>query len=266
MAEETWSYVGVDRGGSDWIAVGYSDQGSIDATVYDTIDELWTVHGDDADRIVVDVPIGLCGSVDDSDTCGKLSDGELSRLCDDLARPVIGSRSSSVFPAPCREAIELAADGAQDSEVKQANERHTGKGLTQQAVSIVPCIAEVDELLRNGGDPEVLVEGHPEVCFRALADAELGHSKKTAPGVAERLRLLESADDYQQGTWRRLASELAAEGYSTGLDDLLDALVLAVTAGAPEDELQTLPADPPKDDENLPMQMVYRRVEPFAVD
>jgi predicted RNase H-like nuclease len=266
MGGETWSYIGVDRDGSDWIAVGYSEQSPMGATVYDTIDQLWVVHGDTADRIVVDVPIGLCSSLEDPDPCGRITDGELSRHCDDLARTVIGSRSSSIFAAPCRTAVELAADGAEYSEVNETNREHTGKGLMQQAANIAPCIVEVDELLRDDGDPDILVEGHPEVCFRALGDSDLNHSKKTAPGVDERLSLLESMSEYEQGTWRRLARELADEGHSTGLDDLLDALALAVAAGASFDELQTLPADPPEDGEGLPMQMVYRRDEPLEVD
>jgi predicted RNase H-like nuclease len=266
MAGENWSYIGVDRDGSDWIAVGYSEHSPLGATVYDTIDQLWAVHGDRADRIVVDVPIGLCSSLEHPDPCGRITDGELSRHCDDLARTVIGSRSSSVFTAPCRTAVELAADGAEYSEVNETNREHTGKGLMQQAANIAPCIVEVDELLRDDGDPDILVEGHPVVCFRAFGDSDLDHSKKTAPGVDERLSLLESTGEYERGTWRQLARELADEGYSAGLDDLLDALALAVTAGASSDELQTIPPDPPEDDEGLPMQMVYRRDEPFEVD
>jgi len=266
MAGENWSYLGVDRDGSDWIAVGYSEQGPIEATVYGSINQLWAGHGHTADHIVVDVPIGLCSSLDDPEPCGRITDGELSRHCDDLAKTVIGSRFSSVFTAPCRMAVELAADGAPYSEVNEANRDHTGKGLMQQAANIAPCIIEVDELLRDDGDPDILVEGHPEVCFRAFGDSDLGHSKKTAPGVDERLSLLDSIGEDERGTWRRLARELADEGHSTGLDDLLDALALAVTAGASSDELQTLPADPPEDDEGLPMQMVYRRDEPFDID
>lgn len=63
-----------------------------------------------------------------------------------------------------------------------------------------------------------------------------------------------------------LARNLADEGYSVGLDDLLDPLVLAVTAAAPEDEFQALPTDPPTDGTGLPMQMVYRRTEQFDVE
>lgn len=265
MADHTWSHIGVDRDGSDWVAVGYSRGGSVGAAVYETISDLWTVHGDSADRIVVDVPIGLCGSVEDADPAGKLENGELSRRCDDLARDVVGPRSSSVFTAPCREAVEESAKGASYSEVNATNREHTGKGLMRQAASIAPCIAEVDELLRGEGDAAVLVEGHPEVCFRALADRELQYNKQTAPGVVERLSALESTDEYEHCTWRRLTRALAADGHSTGLDDILDALALAVTALAPPAEFQTLPSDPPTDDEGLPMQMVYRREEPFEV-
>ncbi|SFR97651.1 Predicted nuclease (RNAse H fold) [Halomicrobium zhouii] len=266
MADETWTQIGVDRDGGNWIAVGFSPDDDIGAAVFDSIDELWAEHGDDADRIVVDVPIGLCDPDDASSPCCKESDEELSRRCDDLARGVIGGRHSSVFTAPCREVARKADDGASYEEVNETNKDQTGKGLTQQAANIADCIMEVDELLQGEGDQDILVEGHPEVCFRAFADEDLAHSKKTASGVDERLRLLESTTEYGDSSWRDLTRELTTEGYSVGLDDLLDALVLAVTAVASEDEFQTLPEGPPEDTTGLPMQMVYRRAEPFDVE
>jgi hypothetical protein len=53
--------------------------------MFDTINELWKTYGEAAERIVVDVPIGLCESHDTTDGCVQ-TDSELSRLCDDLAR------------------------------------------------------------------------------------------------------------------------------------------------------------------------------------
>jgi predicted RNase H-like nuclease len=46
--------------------------------------------------------------------------------------------------------------------------------------------------------------------------------------------------------------------YKVGIDDVLDAFALALTACAPHDEFQRLPSDPPEDTRGLPMQMVYR--------
>ena len=40
-------------------------------------------------------------------------------------------------------------------------------------------------------------------------------------------------------------------------DDILDALVAAIIATRGEDQLKTVPEDPPKDARGLPMEMVF---------
>lgn len=262
--DDTWRHVGVDWDSGEWIAVGYPAGGGASAGTFDTIGELWATHGESADRIVVDVPVGLCQSRETQTGCPE-TDGELSRPCDDLARQVLGSRSSSVFTPPCRAAAKKVVDDAAYSEVNETNRDRTGKGLMRQAANIAPGIVEVETLLLGEGDPTVVVEGHPEVCFRAFAGAPLEYSKRTAPGMVERLAALEDNTEYEAGTWRRLAETLGQRGHDTGADDLLDALALAITASAPESEFQRLPQDPPTDAAGLPMQMVYRRQTPFAV-
>jgi len=264
MAAEPWRYIGVDWDSGAWVAVGYTASGDADAAVFGSIEKLWDERGAAADRIVVDVPIGLCESRERPDGCME-EDGELSRECDDLARDVIGPRSSSVFTAPCREAVRLADDEADYSEINETNEDRTGKGLMRQAANIAPGIVEVEDLLCELEDLTAVVEGHPEVCFRAFADDMLQYNKKTAPGMDERLTALEDSTEYTAGTWRHLAATLAEKGHETGADDLLDALSLALTARASEEERQRLPDKdpPPEDPEGLPMQMVYRRSEPF---
>lgn len=265
MADTPWTNIGVDWDSGAWIAVGYPDQGDPAVAMFDTIEALWATHGATAERIVVDVPVGLCESCEIPAGCVE-TNGELSRRCDDLARSVIGPRSSSVFTAPCREAARAAAAGAAYTDVNQTNKARTGKGLMQQAANIAAGIVEVEELLLLGaGDPSTLVEGHPEVSFRAFADDGLQFNKRTAPGMAERLAALEAATEYEQGTWRRLAASLGDGGHDAGADDLLDALGLALTAKAPQADLHTLPPEPPTDAEGLPMQMVYRRPRQFEI-
>lgn len=263
MPEESWQYVGVDWDSGGWIAVGYTESGEPEAASFESIAEFWDKYGADAIRTVVDVPIGLCGSRDQPDWGPE--DDELSRECDDLARAVIGPRSSSVFTAPCKAAVEAAANGDSYDEVNQMNRDHTGKGLMQQAANIASGIREVEELILDQEVKDRLLEGHPEVCFRAFADGNLEFNKKTAPGMAERLKALEDATGYDEGTWLALAESLGNDGQATGTDDLLDALALALTAKAEEDEFQKLPENPLEDFEGLPMQMVYRRPEPFDV-
>lgn len=52
---------------------------------------------------------------------------------------------------------------------------------------------------------------------------------------------------------------------SVGRDDVVDAMVAAITATASTDSLQTLPAYPPKDSQGLPMEMVYAFIQPNSV-
>ena len=253
-------FVGVDWSSGAWVAVAYSnDRDSPEAFVSEEIPEVWEEYGESASRIVVDVPIGLC-EPSESTECGCVvdSEGELSRECDDLGRSAIGSRYRSVFTAPCREAARLAADGAEHAEVSAVNRSVTGKGLTQQAANIAVGIVDVEELLLDVGDSTCLVEGHPEVCFRAFNGEELTHSKKTALGVDERLSALEMVPEYSTGDWRRVAQQLNGTEFTIGMDDVLDAFVLALTACAPDEEYRRLPENPPEDARGLPMQMVYR--------
>jgi predicted RNase H-like nuclease len=233
-----------------------------DTEIFDEIQELWDAYGDTSHRIVIDVPIGLCESLDADECLCQEADGELSRECDDLARRVVGEQYRSVFTAPARQAAELAAEGRNEyAEITEKNRALTGKGLSQQAASISRGIVEVENLLRNGGDEKILVEGHPEVCFRAFNGESLTYSKKTAPGVDERLSAIVDVPEYSDDDWRTLARALGDENHTVQLDDLLDALVLALTACADDVELQTLPLEPPVDARGLPMQMVYRSVK-----
>lgn len=262
MTENRWRYVGVDWDSGGWIAVGYSGDGSPVADAFETVEDLWTAHGADAERMVVDIPIGLCTSREATAGC-EVTDGELSRCCDRLARAVVGRRSPSVFTPPCRAAARAAAEDADYSTVNSLNREQTGKGLMRQAANIADGIVQTEDLLLDRGIADTVVESHPEVCFRAFAAGPLGFNKRTAPGMNERLAALESSTGYERGTWRRLAERLGERGHRAGADDLLDALALALTASAPEGQQQSLPADPPTDQRGLPVQIVYRRSDPF---
>lgn len=256
-------HLGVDWASGAWVSVIYPDRGDPRVEVSSSIADLWDDVGKRSERMVVDVPIGLCGSLAaESDPCLE-QDGKLSRQCDRLARRAIRPRASSVFPTPARNAVQLAADGADYAIANKKNRALTGKGVMQQAVSMAPGIIAVDRLLEAGADPEVLVEGHPELSFRAFMDSALQYSKKTAAGVAERLAALEEVPEYSPRDWRELANQLRDEDHQVTLDDLLDALGLALTAGAREQEFQQLPPKPPEDLQGRPMRMVYRRSEPF---
>lgn len=263
MTQKT--YVGVDWSSGAWLAVVYTRDGLHSVTVLKEIGDIWGRYEDSAERIVADVPIGLCDPVEREATKCEDTDGELSRRCDDLARGVIKSRSSSVFTTPSREATRLAADDETPYEAVNARNRAvTGKGLMRQAANIAPGIVEVEDLLLEEDiDTETLVEGHPEVCFRAFNGKPLSHSKKYAAGVYERLQALQTVDEYEASHWEEILEVVYDADYQVTVDDVLDATALALTAAAPDGEFWRLPIHPPTDRQGLPMQMVYRADVPF---
>ncbi|RQG91790.1 DUF429 domain-containing protein [Natrarchaeobius chitinivorans] len=232
-------------------------------------EELWESFDRTPDRILVDVPIGLFDE-DDDET------GERGRRCDTLARNALGSRSASVFTPPARQAAVRARDGKSHEDVSETNRDIVGKGLSIQAYHIAPGIAQMDSFLNSGNEAEMerrrerVEEAHPEVCFVAFNGGELEHPKTSAVGLGERLSVLENVADDPAKTFREITRELAEhedEGDVTDVtaDDVLDALALALTASANEDELRTIPENPPKDQRRLPMQMVYRAESPLEV-
>ena len=198
-------------------------------------------------RVFVDMPIGL-------------PDGPEPRDCDREARKKLGRRHSSVFNAPAR----IVLEAIDYDEARRLSREATGKSISRQAFGIVQKIREVDAVLRGSRRARRLVrEVHPEICFRALAGGRaMTSGKKTAAGFEERLAVLEAvrpgvgadvAGILRQGLGRRAAP-----------DDVLDALVAAITASLGDEALATLPAAPPRDRFGLPMEMVYAKRWPVG--
>jgi predicted RNase H-like nuclease len=195
-----------------------------------------------ADAALIDIPIGLPDS------------GPEGRLCDREARRLLGAgRAASVFSAPARPA--LAATGY--AHALELNRRATGRGLSRQAWNIVPKISAIDTLLcANGALRDVLRECHPELCFRALnAGQAMRFSKKRPEGRKERLGVLE----IHFPPCRALLDQACAAFLrrEVACDDIVDALVCAVTAKVGFGHYRTLPAAPPRDGRGLPMEIVY---------
>lgn len=106
------------------------------------------------DRALIDMPIGLPSH-------GK-------RLCDLMARETLGTRRSTLFAIPSRQAI-YAGSYAECCEI---NSIHQGCRVSKQAWKIAPKIRELDLFLR--ADPtrhNHVAEGHPELAFKALSPA-----------------------------------------------------------------------------------------------
>jgi predicted RNase H-like nuclease len=195
-----------------------------------------------ADSMLIDIPIGLCDS------------GPEGRDCDREARRLLGrGRASSVFSAPARRT--LVANGYADA--LACNRQATGRGLSRQAWGIVPKIRAIDALLREQRTLRgVLRECHPELCFWALNGRRaMQYNKKQGQGQQERLAVLECYFPHCDELF-----ELASEKFlrrEVARDDIIDAMVCAVTAKLGYGRYQTVPVRPPRDTQGLPMEIVY---------
>lgn len=202
--------VGVDGCRGGWFAV--TDIPGSACQVFSRLQELLDAYPG-ASRVFIDIPLGLC---DDAE-----------RQPEHLARKVLGRRSSSVFPVPCRAAV-YAEDYLTACDV---NARATGKRISKQAWNICNKIREADQVTDTR-----LLETHPEIAFLALAGEPLQYSKKTPDGIAERLALLpETAHAIYERAMLAYARSVLAR------DDVLDALALLACAGMTQTTLPAIP-------------------------
>ncbi len=243
---------GVDWARGQWLVVGLTRTDEITVDVEPDFEALMETSG--GSQVVVDVPIGLLEGRD------RDGDEPVRRRCDVAARKYIGPRYRSVFPAPSRLAAHRAADDRPYDEVADVNQEVTGKRITQQAYHISKAIAEVDVYILKTGAADTVLEGHPEVCFRAFKGDVLHHPKASAAGVGERLTALESVLIDPAELLHEALTGLEGTDHQVQVDDVLDALALAATAREPGDGFCFLPEteEPPKDVRGIPMQMVYR--------
>lgn len=227
--------IGIDGCRSGWFAVVIEDDASWHTTCYNNINEFWKDH-QDAETILIDIPIGL---------------PEKGRREADLeGRKLLRSRRMSLFMTPVRKAVYATAY-AQASEL---NQKATGKRISRQAWNISTKIREVDGFLRQTPKAvEIMHESHPELVFFGLLGEPLDYSKKKRQGITERLRILDRV--YPQALDIYNSAVDIYRRRDVNYDDIVDALGLAVAAHL--GNLRTIPANPPRDAHDLPMQIVY---------
>ena len=231
-------FLGVDGCRNGWIYSWIRERRIYEVGFAERIDIIWD-RFNDARLILIDIPIGLSNTK--------------HRGCDVDARTYLKPRSGScVFPAPCREALH--AKTYQDA--CRTNKRITGNKISGQTWNIMPKIKEIDSFI--GSVPEArktFRESHPEVCFRALHGMPVGPSKKTSEGILLRLaiikRHLDQVDKHVLNAIIRFKIDGAV------VDDILDAIVLSVSAQFAASKPMTLPPQPAMDDAGLPMEIVY---------
>jgi len=192
--------------------------------------------------IGVDMPIGF---LDRAEPGG--------RECDRRARGLLGSpRACSVFSPPVRAALRqttytaaLAANRASSA---------GGLGLSLQCFNLFLKMREVDAVLRRAGAAAARVrEVHPELAFRALAEAPAGlaWAKSCATGRARRAALL-------RGVYPGVDRALAARPRGAAVDDVLDAFAVCWSAARVARGVGVrLPPRPPRDARGLRMEIWY---------
>ena len=234
-------YIGVDGCRAGWFWVGLSIGSAWQFGVCETAVAL-SKKASTSKLTLVDIPIGLTET------------GVQGRTCDRMARRILGSpRASSVFTPPTRPT--LTAENYMDANI--INRKATGHGLSCQAWRIVPKIREVDDLLRTSADiQKVMREAHPEVCFWSLNNkSPMSNNKKKHAGRDERQKLLSKIFPQTSSLVHS-----AAETYlrrEVAWDDILDALVVAITAKFGFGNLRSLPDRLEHDRYGLPMEIVF---------
>ncbi|PYS50829.1 MAG: DUF429 domain-containing protein [Acidobacteria bacterium] len=206
---------GIDGCRGGWvIAKSEEDSRAVTFEVANNLESLFSQSSRGGFFIAIDIPIGLS---EDS-----------ARACDQEARKFLGSKGSSVFPVPCRPALQAAAPGRY-REACNLNFQASGRRLSKQSHAILPKIAHVDALMKPAMQ-QWIREAHPELAFATMNHCHfVSLNKRTIEGQRKRLQLLRNAG------LAITATDLVAERLRLGRanvkpDDLLDALACLTVA------------------------------------
>lgn len=190
---------------------------------------------------LIDIPIGLN------------SDSKAERSCDVTTRSMLGPRRSSLFPVPVRQAVHATSY----EQACQYNREIRGVSLSRQSWAICSKIAEVDDIMtRQPTLQERIKESHPEICFSALNDWHpMGLSKKLEAGRKDRLNLLCRYSKNAEEFFIKISNNYTRR--QVALDDMLDAMVLAISAKeAWFNSIPSLPLHPERGCQRIKMEMV----------
>jgi len=195
-------------------------------------DVLWATKG--CKVVCIDIPIGL-------------SDRD-RRRCDQKAKEILGNRQCCVFFAPIRPILSYKRYPA----ANRTSRCLSGHGLSIQSFNIMDKIHQVDSVMTPNKQKRFR-EVHPEVCFWALNHGQPMQRKKTTDaGRKDRMRVLAPIFQNLRGI---VTKDNRAKGVK--VDDILDALVAAYTAGQVVlDNYSTLPARPQRDGKGLRMEIL----------
>jgi predicted RNase H-like nuclease len=182
--------------------------------------------------LAIDIPIGLL---------------DCPRACDPAARKLLGPvRGCSIFPPPCRAALE-ATEYRLACEI---NQQRSGRKLSRQAWCIGPKIKAVDGAITPAGQNWAF-EVHPEVSFWAMNNCgPMTHGKKSREGKAERLELLHRL-------FPRIREHILCRPPRVSADDLLDAAAAAWSAVRIHEGTARCVCPPERDERGLEVTIRY---------
>jgi predicted RNase H-like nuclease len=193
--------VGLDGYSKGWVCVRI-DGAKRELHLLQAVSELATVK---FDRAGIDMPIGLPDH------------GE--RACDLEARAMLRPHASRVFTGAQR---GLWTHPSHD-EANRALKARGEKGVSIQLWHLGPKITEIDAMMTAHVQRHVR-EAHPELVFVRLNFGRPLPAKKTAEGLALRVRLLRREGFSEVGRW----TEAARRGVKP--DDIVDACAAAIAA------------------------------------
>ena len=164
------------------------------------------------------------------------------------------NKKSSVFTAPCREAV-LSNDY---NSAKKANQIITNRSISIQSWNISKKIKELDRFLISQKKNKLTIkESHPEFCFVNLNNNNpLIHSKKTKDGYNERLSILIRNSEGIEMVVKKSIEKFKKEKVKK--DDILDSIVLALTSKYwRKNGSRTITQNPEKDEMGIPFEIYY---------
>jgi predicted RNase H-like nuclease len=214
IAPGKFPFAGLDGCKTGWIAVTCSPAGGLAVAVVGQVAPFLRQLGA-AGIVAVDMPIGLPERI-----------GPGGRGPENLVRPLLGMRQSSVFSIPSRPAV-FATDYREACRIALETSEPPRK-ISKQAFFLFAKIRELDAAL-TPEMPLQVIESHPEVAFwRMNGCRPLETPKKVKgaihpAGMAQRRDLLEKA-----GIPGAFLARKPPQG--AGADDFLDACACLVTA------------------------------------
>ncbi|WP_178130718.1 DUF429 domain-containing protein [Reyranella sp. CPCC 100927] len=181
------------------------------------------------------------------------------RPCERDARGLLVGKTSSVFPTPCRGALEATTHA--DASAINRRSGPNGVGLTRQAFHLFPKMRELDALLRSRPAlVERVFEAHPELAFMRMNDSQPALApKRTAEGQRLRQQLLaRHGFGAAAKAWTAYRQETGLRATAAGIDDALDAAAVCRTALLIQGgDATRLPGTIGRDRFGLPMAIWY---------